>query len=508
MDSNTKIYDFVIIGSGMGGLLSSVLLAMKGFSVLVLEKNHQIGGSLQVFSRDKCVFDTGVHYIGSLDAGENLNQIFRYVGILDKIKMKRLDDDCFDLIRFPDGTEIKHGQGYRNFKKHLKLSFPEEERAIDLFCDKIQEICDYFPLYNLEEDSAETYTKNPDILEISAWKYLESITENERLKNVLVGSGPLYAGDVDSTPLYVVALIMNSYLKGSYRMIDGGSQIAKLLTKRLHELGGDIFKHQEVCGAEFEGKNIVSVRTKCGDVFRGKNFISNVHPKLTVDIFGKDNFRPAYRRRIQRIENTISSFMLYLTFHENSFPYMNYNIYVYSKDNVWKTVEYNEQEWPEVMFVCTSATRNQGIYAESMSVMAYMDYKEVAEWSETFNTIAQKGERGNEYELFKRKKEEQMIDELEKTFPNIRQSIKSVYSSTPLTYKNYIGTEDGALYGIKKDYNDIMFSKINAKTRIPNLYQTGQNLVFHGILGASIGALVTCFNFVDGKQLIDEIKNA
>ena len=71
-----KHYDFIILGSGMGGLTAAAVLAKNGYQVLVLEKNHQIGGSLQVFSRDKCVFDTGVHYIGGLDKGENLYQLF------------------------------------------------------------------------------------------------------------------------------------------------------------------------------------------------------------------------------------------------------------------------------------------------------------------------------------------------------------------------------------------------------------------------------------------------
>ena len=50
-----KQYDFIIVGSGIGGLSSAVVLAKNGYSVLVLEKNNQIGGALQVFSRDKCI---------------------------------------------------------------------------------------------------------------------------------------------------------------------------------------------------------------------------------------------------------------------------------------------------------------------------------------------------------------------------------------------------------------------------------------------------------------------
>ena len=498
-------YDFVIVGSGIGGLASSLLLAMEGHKVLVLEKNHQIGGSLQVFSRDKVVFDTGVHYIGSLDEGETLHTIFKYLGIIDDLKMKRLDDDCFDMVRLSDGSVFKHGQGYDNFKKGMLSSFPNETKAIDLYLNKLKTVCKEFPLYNLEVEEGFSYMDKPDLMSESAFEYIQSITDDVNLQSVLLGNGLLYAGDSKTTPIYVLALIMNSYLKGSYRMVNGGSQIAKLLTKRIHSLGGRVLKHQEVIDASYEDGKIISVKTKAGDEFYGKNFISNMHPRQTVEVFGKEKFRPAYRNRLRKLENTISSFMLYLSFHENSFPYLNYNVYSYSKKEVWETVEYNKGQWPEALFICTSAVKEQGGFADSMSVMAYMDYKEVQKWDSTFNTVAQSSDRGEEYAQFKKEKEEQVIKKLEEVYPDIRKSIKGIYCSTPLTYKDYIGTEDGSLYGIKKDYNSIMHSKINTKTRVPNLFLTGQNLVFHGVLGATIGALVSSFNFIDDHYLIDKI---
>lgn len=60
-------YDVVIVGSGLGGLVSSIILAKEGYSVCVLEKNNQYGGNLQTFVRDKTIFDTGIHYIGGLE---------------------------------------------------------------------------------------------------------------------------------------------------------------------------------------------------------------------------------------------------------------------------------------------------------------------------------------------------------------------------------------------------------------------------------------------------------
>src|SRR5690606_25646153 len=101
----------------MGGLVSALILAKHGYKVQVLEKNHQIGGSLQVFSRDKRVFDTGVHYIGSLDKGENLYQIFKYAGILDDLNMYRMCDYCCDFIRLDDSLLCTLVQGCEQFKK-------------------------------------------------------------------------------------------------------------------------------------------------------------------------------------------------------------------------------------------------------------------------------------------------------------------------------------------------------------------------------------------------------
>jgi|694.fasta_scaffold29327_4 all-trans-retinol 13,14-reductase len=508
MSINTQ-YDFVIVGSGMGGLTSALILSKNGYKVLVLEKNPQIGGALQVFSRDKCIFDTGVHYIGGLDKGENLYQLFKYLGIYDGLRLKSLDRDCFDLIRFEDGSSYKHGQGYDNFIKELVYSFPEEEIAIREFCDKMIEMCNYFPLYNINEQPVNSYFENPEILEIGAWDYVTSITKNAKLQKVLLGSGPLYAGDSKSTPLYVVALIMNSYIKGSYRLVDGGAQIAKQLVKNIRINGGEILKRKKVINAEYNDLGeIAMLICEDGSSYSGKRIISNMHPSITIDVFGKNKFRPAYRDRIQNLQNTVSSFMVYFSLRKNTFAYTNYNIYDYFAEDIWDTVDYDPLSWPQMLYTCTPASSKSDVYADSLCVMCYMSVSEVKEWENTFNTIASPIERGNSYEAFKKEKEELVIRKLELKNPGFRESIINVYSSTPLTYKDYLGTPDGSLYGVMKDFRNPISSVINTKTKIPNLYLTGQNIVFHGILGATIGAFVTCFNFVKYENLISEIKKA
>ena len=85
-------YDIIIIGSGLGGLECGAILSKEGFNVCVVEKNAQFGGCFQTYQRKGHLLDTGIHYVGSLDEGQVMNQYFRYFGIMDKLKIKRLDD--------------------------------------------------------------------------------------------------------------------------------------------------------------------------------------------------------------------------------------------------------------------------------------------------------------------------------------------------------------------------------------------------------------------------------
>jgi all-trans-retinol 13,14-reductase len=510
MQSSTgqKEYDFVIVGSGLGGLACANILAKEGYSVVVLEKNHQIGGHLQVYSRDKSIFDTGVHYVGGLDEGENLYQFFRYFGIMDKLRLKRMDDDQFDVIRFDDGSEYAYAQGFENFEKQLVTYFPEEKKAIETYCAKIVEICNRFPLYNLEVSSL-NYQMDGDTTSINAHDYIASLTDNVRLRNVLAGSNLLYAGVKSKTPFYVHALIMKSYLSGAYKFIDGGSQIAIQMSRVIRRHGGEILKHKKVVSANYNDRGeVAEVVLESGETVRGKQFISNVHPAVTIDIFGSERFLNVYKNRIQGLENSISTFLVHISFREKSFEYLNYNIYQHHVDDVWGGIDYDQETWPQTYFICTPYISKTDRYADSMSVMTYMNAEETAQWSNSFSTVAEPGKRHAEYAAFKKAREKQVIKKLEQVFPGISEKVKAIHSASPLTFRDYIGNRDGSLYGILKDAGSSARTQINTKTKIPNLHLTGQNISLHGILGVTVSAFITCFSFIDKDILVQKVKNA
>ncbi len=503
----TRKYDFVIIGSGLGGLECAYILASEGYSVCVLEKNHQLGGNLQVFSRDKVVFDTGVHYIGGLDEGQNLNQLFKYFGLMDKLKLLKMDEDKFDVVSFDgDPNEYYHAQGYDRFAESLIRQFPDEEEAINSYCKTIQQVCSRFPLYSLKY-STDSHLED-DVLGVGVVDYLERLTKNEKLRSVLAGTNLLYAGYSDKTPLYVHALVVNSYIQSSYRCIDGGSQIAKYLAKQIREMGGDVIKHKNVVSFEYEGENITAAVTDKGERFFGKTFISNAHPQATVAMVEEGRMRKAYTNRINDMENSISTFVVSITCKPNTFKYRNYNYYHHSTTDVWAAIDYDPQNWPTAYMLSTPAHGDDDEYAKGIILVTYMRFEEFEEWKDSHNTVAEAGERGEAYRQFKKEKEKQVIDYASQKFPDLKDSINAVYSSTPLTFRDYIGNLDGSLYGVVKDYKSPLKSFITPKTKIPNLYLTGQNINLHGILGVTISSLVTCSEFVDKRALLEKIKQA
>ena len=128
-------YDFIIIGGGMSGLTCGYILAKHDKKVIILEKNSQLGGGLQIFSREKTLFETGVHYVGGLEEGQTLNQLFKYLGLIGKVQIKQMDKEGFDRIYFGKSSKYYSiGQGYNRFKKNLIKDFPHQQKEIENYC--------------------------------------------------------------------------------------------------------------------------------------------------------------------------------------------------------------------------------------------------------------------------------------------------------------------------------------------------------------------------------------
>lgn len=493
-----KKYDVVIVGTGLGGLICGYILSKNGYSVCLLEKNRQIGGCLQTFTRKGIKFDTGMHYIGSMEPGQILHRFFTYLQLANSVKLRKLNTDGFDVISYKDDI-YKYGMGFDNFIDTLAKKFPNERENISNYIRGIRDIAQASPLYNLREINAPTFIE-ASYIKSSVNNYINSVTNNPDLRNVLVANCSLYAGIADKTPLYIHALINNFYIQSAWRIIGGSDTIASSLANSIRHFGGDIFTETEVDKFDTSDKEVLSVTLTNGEKIFGDKYISNIHPQATIERIESHMIRRAYRDRINSLENTISTFTLFMIFKPNTVKYLNYNFYKHNVEDVWSTAYYTSEDWPRSFLYMHQADTPKQDYANSGQIIAYMNYNDVVRWENT--TV---GHRGSDYDEFKRQKAEILLAQLEKAFPGTIQNIDSYYTSSPLTYRDYTYTKDGSTYGVLRDCNFPTQTLVSQRTKIPNLYLTGQNINSHGILGVTIGAIITCAEFLGINQIIKEI---
>lgn len=80
---NMDSFDFLIIGSGISGLVSSFWLKKEGLRVCVLEKEKKPGGSIETVKKDGFLVEYGPNTV--LDNSPYLSEIVKTLGIEDKL---------------------------------------------------------------------------------------------------------------------------------------------------------------------------------------------------------------------------------------------------------------------------------------------------------------------------------------------------------------------------------------------------------------------------------------
>jgi len=78
-------FDAIIIGSGAGGMATAICLARAGQKVLVLEQHYVPGGWCHSFFLKGQRFSPGVHYIGLIDEGQSVNQLYEGLGVANDL---------------------------------------------------------------------------------------------------------------------------------------------------------------------------------------------------------------------------------------------------------------------------------------------------------------------------------------------------------------------------------------------------------------------------------------
>lgn len=494
-----KTYDVIILGGGLGGLCCGAILSREGLGVCVLEQQNNIGGCLQSFRREGFTLDTGMHYVGSLSEGQTLNKYFKYFGILDKIKFRQLDKSGFDIINYC-GREYRHAIGYENFIDTLSAEFPEERNNIKEYCNLLRSVGG---LISPEVMSRGVLSAGGmEYMADSIYSKIETLIKSPVLRNVIAGSIPLYGYDRDKSSVYEHCMINNSNIEGAYRFVDDTQHVADAFVEVIRKNGGDVFNKSKVTGIYLRNSSVDTVEVNGEYRVSSKYIISSLHPSVTLSLL-RDNtvIRKAFFSRVNSLENSFGLFTTYLLLKPRTLKYINSNYYFYNTNDVWnRKSEYKLCNIPVILM--SSQVKSDDEYSSVVTLMMPMDYSEVSKWSNM-----QVGRRGAEYEDFKSRYSHAMIDFTSQFVPELKSCIKSVYTATPLTYHDYNSIPNGSAYGIIKDFHNPMINHLSPRTKIDNLFFTGQNINVHGCLGVSVSSAVTCAEILGTEYLAKKIAN-
>lgn len=481
----------IIIGSGLGGLATAAMLAKNGYQVTVLEQGTQIGGCLQCFMRKGVKFETGMHFIGSAAEGQTLNRLMKYLEIDQEVRLSPLDCDGYDVVSL-GGKQYRFANGREAFIKQMTTYFPHQHENLVRYYDLIDQIARASSMHSLSHVQGETSINSADYQLRSINEVIDEVITDPLLARVLVGNLPLYAAEKNKTPFSTHAFIFDFYNQSAFRIKGGSDIVAKALAQTIERYGGKVLTKQKVTRIICDETHAVAVEVNGNATESMKETIacdyvvSDAHPMRTLELLDTKLIRPAFRQRINQIPQTVGVFSVYLLFKKNAMPYMNHNYFGYQYDTPWNCECYTEQEWPKgflYMHFCPNDSMQS--YASSGVILSYMQMEEVELWKGT-----QIGHRGKDYEELKKRKAEKLLDVLALHFPGILESIEDYYTSTPLTYLDYTGTERGSMYGNAKDIAMGPACRVPHRTRVPNLFLTGQNINSHGMLGVLVGSIV------------------
>ncbi len=496
-----QCFDIVIIGSGLGGLECALMLSREGYSVCVLEQSPLFGGCLQSFKREGRIIDTGMHYIGSMNDGEIMRQYFKYFGILDEIDYMMLDRD-FDHITLGERGEYSYQSGLANFRSSLIEQFPHERSGIERYCAQIEKIG-----RSISVDvhrSGHFSTGDISSLSISASEFVRECVGDVTLQNILAGTNALYGGVCERSNLYHHSMVNYSNIQGACRFVGGTQRVADSFVRQIRANGGVVRNRSRVVSINMGSGGAESVTLENGEKIFAKQFISNMHPSKTFDIVEPTPLvKKAYKSRLKLLPNTYALFSVYLLMKRGSFPYINKNIYYFQNENAWETMTSHESLKPASVLLSSQLSDVNTSTCDVMTLLTPVDYSLFALWS-----TMPVSRRGDDYLELKERLSRNVIDFVAQYRPDIIDAIDSIYTSSPLTYEYYTGTPNGSAYGILKDYRSALVSLLPAKTKIPNLFLTGQNLNVHGALGVTLTAAVTCSEFLGVEYLAKKIGNA
>ncbi len=491
-------YDYIVIGGGVSGMTSALILAKEGFSVALVEKARKLAPTIRGFTRNGLFFDTGFHYTGGLDTGEPMDLFFRYLGLSGAVQKVAFREDAFDSFHcLAPAFVFNFPYGYDRIREKFYEVFPNEHKTIDTYLSAVREQYHSVPYVNL--DVQEISSGISSIHGPTLQEFLDRLTGNRMLKCILSMHCFLYGVAPDEVSFSNHAYVAGSYYESVNGLSGGGSKLAEVFEARLDSMGVQRYHGQGVTKIRISGDGMFcGVTLQGGTDINAKGCISTIHPHQFLEIAPDSAFRPAYISRLKELEETSSACILYATCNDPVEDLVGSNIFIFPEpDFAFFQKDIDVEKRP--MYIAAAGEKRNGEKKKEGFVAICPMSKEQAEPLIDLDS----GGRSVDYNFLKEEITEKIMRSIRRSFPEMAKKVTDVISATPLTLKDYTNSPFGSLYGVKhkiEQYNPM------PATRLKGLYLAGQAVTAPGIMGAMMSGFLTCGTILGHEKLQKELK--
>jgi len=529
-------YDYIVIGSGIGGLASASMLSRLGYKVLVLEQHDRAGGCMHVFDDKGFEFDTGVHYIGGMKKYETrINALIK--GTLKWNQLGAEDEHyAYDTILM--GDHIKHDYRSIIWKEDLLHKFPDDKEAIKKFANAI---AIYSSIPSMIWGLAKLYHIwfGNLIMKFIVWYYpelgmsweelLDSWTDNNELKQTLSGNFGDMGGLTKECSAWIVLGVHKHYLReGAFYPVGGPLAITRGMIPVIERAGGRVLVRAKVSeiivsergcamGVKIQkGKKESAVRAKLGVISAIGYSLTN---KLT------QNKLPELPKSLQQRSACHITIFIGLRGSQEELKLPSKNFWMFP--GMGKEETYDDfisslrgdfcQKGRALGFLGFPSAKDPDFArrfpGKSTAVLiSELPWELVEEWKDE-----KVDHRSDEYQAMKEKWADHIMETcMFKHFPNLRDRIEYKKIGSPLSSAHYLGKEQGESYGLSFPVERYTKSHefLRPETSIFALWLTGQDVLTSGWAGAlggaelTVGAIAGYYDvpaILSGKNLWDDL---
>ncbi|MFP4577173.1 MAG: carotenoid isomerase, partial [Coleofasciculus sp.] len=472
--NETSVFDVIVIGSGIGGLVTATQLAAKGAKVLVLERYLIPGGSAGYFEREGYRFDVGASMIFGFGTEGTTNLLTKALDAVN-VGVETIPDDVQIHYHLPEGLDLKVHRDYEKFLQELTEHFPHERRGIRKFydeCWKVFNCLNAMELLSLEEPRylMRVFFQHP-LACLGLVKYLPQnagdiarryINDPQLLQFIDMECYCWSVVPADKTPMINAGMVFSDRHYGGINYPKGGvGEIAQKLVAGLEKAGGQIRYSARVSEILTEQGKAVGVRLATGEEYRAKRVVSNATRWDTFEKLMPSEQMPASEEKWQqRYQKSPSFLSLHLGVEAKVFPPGTECHHILLEE--WDKME----EAEGTIFVSIPTLLDPELAPEGYHIM----HTFTPSWMENWQGLSAK-----EYEDKKEEAAGRIIERLEAIFPGLDAGLDYMEVGTARSHRRFLGREDGTYGPIpRRKLRGLLGMPFN-RTAIPGLYCVGDS---------------------------------